>query len=396
VSVSWGDVVGQSAAVAALRAALAAAEVGHAWLFVGPEGVGSDALARNLAAALNCETIGPGAGSPDDGGAADEGCGQCGTCRRIASGSHLSSRTFEPVGAWHRVEDVRGTWIPEATRTLPEGRRRVLRVARADRMNEATQNAFLKMLEEPPLATIWVLDARDTALLLDTVVSRCRRVDLVPWRHEDLVTAAEHLGFEGGDADALAAAALGSPDRLRRLADEPGAHDRHLDVVGRLVAEGPGAVVAMSREIVAWGRERARQLENELAGRLDEAALAFGVDGPKGTWPPGVKKQIEDAIKREVRHEPVRCLHQFCDDLASWLRDLLVAGSATELVNRDRADQVAADVVALPRSAIVTGLAAVEECREAIDRNGQPQLHVERLLMSLALPIWAEARRHAA
>lgn len=388
MSVSWGDVVGQPAAVAALRAAVGADEVGHAWLFVGPEGVGSAELTTNLAGALNCErTVGT---------AADEGCGECPTCRRIASGSHLASRTFEPVGAWHRVTDVRGSWIPEATRTLPEGRRRVLRIAKADRMNEATQNAFLKMLEEPPQGTVWVLDARDTALLLDTVVSRCRRIDLVPWQHAALVSAAEALGYEDGDADVLAAAALGSPERLRRLADEPSARDRHLDVVSRLAAAGPGAVVPLAREIVAWGRERAKQVETNLAGRLDEAALAFGVDGPKGKWPPGVKKQIEGAIKREIRHEPVRCLHQFLDDLASWLRDLLVVGSATELVNRDRRDQLSAETALLGQPAIVAGLAAIEECREAIDRNGQPQLHVERLLMALALPIFVAARRQAA
>ena len=386
MSVAWDDVVGQHAAVRALRSALAAGEVAHAWLFVGPEGVGSDTLAACLAAALNCETN---VGS-------DEGCGTCPTCRRISSGSHLASRTFEPVGAWHRVEDVRGTWIPEATRTLQEGRRRVLRVARADRMNESTQNAFLKMLEEPPPATLWILDARGTSLLLDTIISRCRRVDLVGWRHEDLVAAAEGLGFEDGDADVLAAASLGSPERLRRLADEPGARERHLELVGRLVADGPGAVVPLAREVVGWGKQRAKQVEAALAGRMDEAAAAFGVDGPKGKWPPGVKKQLEDAIKREVRHEPVRCLHQFLDDLASWLRDLLVADSDTEPVNRDRTDQLAEDRVALPRPAVVAGLAAIEECREAIDRNGQPQLHVERLLMSLALPIYAEARRQAA
>lgn len=383
--VSWDRVVGQRAAVDAFRAALSAGEVGHAWLLVGPEGVGSAELARSLAAALNCEA------DP-----VDEGCGSCPTCLRIASGSHLSARTFEPVGAWHRVSDVRGSWIPEATRTLAEGRRRVLRIARADRMNEATQNAFLKMLEEPPDSTAWILDARDTALLLDTVVSRCRRVDLVPWRHADLVTLAEQLGFEDTDADVLAAAALGSPDRMRRLADEPSARDRHLDVVGRLATDGPGAVVPLAREIVGWGRERAKQLEARLSVRIDEAAEAFGVDGAGGKWPPGIKKEIEDSIKREVRHEPIVCLHQFLDDLASWLRDLLVAGSSTTPVNRDRPSQLDADLAVLPPDAVVAGLRAVEGCREAIDRNGQPQLHVERLLMSLALPIYVRARRTAA
>jgi hypothetical protein len=58
--------------------------------------------------------------------------------------------TFEPDGAAHRVEDVRGAWTEAAMRTTPEARRKVLRIVAADRMNVAAQNAFLKLLEEPP------------------------------------------------------------------------------------------------------------------------------------------------------------------------------------------------------------------------------------------------------
>ncbi|MBW3613772.1 MAG: hypothetical protein KY439_00465, partial [Actinobacteria bacterium] len=56
------------------------------------------------------------------------------------------------------VADVRERWLRSAYRSLTEGRSKVLRIADADRMNENAANAFLKGLEEPPPATVWVLE----------------------------------------------------------------------------------------------------------------------------------------------------------------------------------------------------------------------------------------------
>ena len=87
VNDAWDAVIGQPAAVTAIRRALASDEVAHAWLFVGPADVGQRELARALAMALNCT----------DAPAPDRGCGQCTTCTRIARGVHPSVEDLEPL-----------------------------------------------------------------------------------------------------------------------------------------------------------------------------------------------------------------------------------------------------------------------------------------------------------
>jgi DNA polymerase III subunit delta' len=84
---------------------------------------------------------------------------------------------FRPL----RVADVREGWLPAASRTAAEGGWKVLRVVDADRMNEAAANAFLKVLEEPPARTVWILDLADPDELPDTILSRCRAVRFVAW-----------------------------------------------------------------------------------------------------------------------------------------------------------------------------------------------------------------------
>jgi DNA polymerase III subunit delta' len=261
----WDEVLGQPAAVDALRAALRADEVGHAWLLAGPRAAGQAELVRALAMALNC----PDAAAPD------EPCGSCSTCERIARGVHPASDTFEPEGAFHVVDAVRGTWTPEATRSLTEGRRRVLRIVAADRMNEGAQNAFLKILEEPPASLVWVLDAEDESALLDTIVSRCRRLDLVPWRPEVLRELAGRIGIADDQQQALARVALGSPQRLRDLADPDVAEARwrHLAIVDRLATEGPGCVVPLAKELNRWARSRVEPLKEQHQVELEQAAL---------------------------------------------------------------------------------------------------------------------------
>src|SRR6056297_555689 len=197
---TWQAVRGQPAAVEVLRAAVAGDEVAHAWLLVGQPGVGQLELTRALTAALNCPAAVDGVA-----------CGRCATCERIARDRHPARMDLEPEGATHHVDAVRETWIPMASRTLSEGRRRVARVVAADRMNEAAQNAFLKILEEPPASVVWVLDAEDAGALLDTVVSRCRRLDLVPWGPAGLRARAAQLGLGEDRRDALVRASGGSP-----------------------------------------------------------------------------------------------------------------------------------------------------------------------------------------
>ncbi len=380
---AWERVIGQPAAVTVLRRAVQADTVAHAWLLVGPAGVGQVEVVHALAMAINCP-------APAD----DAGCGTCETCQRIGRGAHPAVADFEPDGAQHVVESVRGEWMAAATRTMTEGRRRVLRIARADRMNEAAQNAFLKILEEPPASVVWVLDVQDAAALLDTVVSRCRRLDLTPWGPEPMRELAARLQVDEDQREPLVRASLGSPERLRALADPQVAEARraHLTILGRLATQGPGVVVPLAKELTTWASSRVEATKEANRRELEDLEASFGVDGGRG-WPPGVKTRLTRRFERREREERRRALDLVLDDLAGWLRDLLVAGAGgpdEQLVNIDHVREVHRDTTLLSAAQVVACLEAVEACRDALDRNGNPDLQLERLLLALALPIYQQ------
>ncbi len=431
----WESVDGQDAAVLALRSAVQREEVAHAWLFVGPPDVGQQAAARALAAALNCPQA-----------TAGEGCGDCSTCHRVATGHHPAVSDFHPEGQWHLVSAVRDDWIPAATRSTLEGRVKVLRITAGDRMNEATQNAFLKVLEEPPASVVWVIEVANPGLLLDTVVSRCRRLDFGPLSFGTLAAAAQRYGLSGPRATTLARAAMGSRARLLELTDrdvdamveerraarealradleakasdgnktaikrlEKGlspsdneldeqrdqlsaerARADHLDILGRLLRDGPGIVTPLAASVDAWSKARAdvQKWRNEREFHELEDYFERPTD-----WPPGLRKRLEKRHHRLEREERTRALLTFLDELASYLRDLLAVGAGggeEAVVNLDRLDDLREQARAVPVAAVLDGLAAIGECREALEANGNPVLQLERLLMRIALPLYQPA-----
>jgi DNA polymerase III subunit delta' len=387
----WDRVVGQEAATTIVRAAVSREEVAHAWLLVGTPGVGQGELVAALAADLNCEQRG-------EGGAA---CGACSTCTRIAAGRHPACQTFEPEGAEHVVGSVREAWIPAATRSLVEGRVRVLRIVAADRMNEGAQNAFLKVLEEPPAPVVWVLDAEDPGMLLDTIVSRCRRLDLAPWGPAQLAARADQLGAPAERRDALVAAALGALERLEALIDDvlaaaeaaedpdaddaatTPARDRHVAMVGRLLDEGPGIAVGLARELDAWAKEQRKRRGARHREELDRLEESFG-----GEWPPGVKKRVEKRLERLERGERRRALTRALDDIATYLRDLVAVASGASPVNVDHEERIRRDAERLPPRVALVGLDAIREATEALEGQGQPELQLERMFLRLGVEIY--------
>jgi DNA polymerase III subunit delta' len=382
----WGrDAAEQPAAVQTLRHALRADELAHAWLVVGPPGVGQADLARSLSMALNCPAA----------EAADSACGVCPTCERIARDRDELLQIFEPEGAAYVVDTVRTDWVAAATRSLTSGRRRVLRIAAADRANIAAQNAFLKLLEEPPPSVVWVLEAEEESALLDTILSRCRRLAVVPWGVDALRRRARETGVPAQRIEALARASLGSPTRLADLADPDvaAARDRHLALVDDLATGGPGVVVPTAKSIVAWAKSRVGPLKERHADDLAALERDLGIEDGKG-WPPGMRNRVLKRQERLERFEQRRALDLALDDVASYLRDLLaVQAAATDevLVNLDHAPAIQRDARRLPAPDAVRALAAVARCREALDRNGNPELQLERLLMAIALPLYRVA-----
>src|SRR5690606_7205921 len=191
----------------------------HAWLIHGLAGVGKRRFALAAAASLLCE-------APIDGLA----CGNCPACAWVASGNHPDLRRIRPdaIAAAEgddpvaesteavsskaapskdiRVEQLRAlhNWFNTATH---RGGWRVAVLYPAESLNLISANALLKVLEEPPAHTVFLLTADAPDRILPTLVSRCRRLPLpipdpvqcLPWlKEQGLSDPSQWLAVAGG------------------------------------------------------------------------------------------------------------------------------------------------------------------------------------------------------
>jgi DNA polymerase III subunit delta' len=138
-------------------------------IFSGPAGAGKRETAVATAQALNCLSL-RGEGESRD------ACGTCAACTRIARGAHPDVIIVEPGdNGTIRIEQVRDV-IDRAGYRPFEGRRRVVIINEADAMAASPQNALLKVLEEPPPSSVFILVTARPDMLLPTVRSRCQHL----------------------------------------------------------------------------------------------------------------------------------------------------------------------------------------------------------------------------
>jgi len=160
---SFGQILGQESAVTILRNALLGGRLAHAYLFVGPEGVGKHLTALTLAKAMNCQ-------SPPE---AADSCEKCSSCLKVNSSNHADVILLGPEGDHIKIDQIRDLQRRLRYRPL-EGGRRACIMDSADRLNDAASNAFLKTLEEPPDGTHLILTTSRPHKLLATIHSRCQ------------------------------------------------------------------------------------------------------------------------------------------------------------------------------------------------------------------------------
>jgi len=255
----------------------------HAMVVEGARGIGKTTVMRWLTAALLCP-------SELD---ADGPCGVCRACTRVASDLHPDVHLVERARDEKDAEEndksfyvIKVDQVRQAQQALSlhavEGRARVLRIADADSMEEEAQNALLKTLEEPGVATFLLLEARRPEQLLPTVRSRVQRLRVRPLDDAALARGlSEKLPNQGPrlpDALSLAHGSLG----LAELACTERAVQVH-DLVRALLAGNKGLrPVAIARAVLE-GKRNLRQdmaaarmflwlLRSELRRRRDTLA----------------------------------------------------------------------------------------------------------------------------
>jgi DNA polymerase-3 subunit delta' len=366
---AWQSILDQERVVETLRRALQQERVAHAYLFHGPEGVGKRAVALELARALQCTEQ------------TTEACDECRACQKTRRMVHPDVHVLFPYpkgtdegdvaeriqrlgeNPYAAVDFVRRPSLSDPSETSNkqvmyhidrvqddllrpmsfrpgEGAYKVALVTDVEYMNETAANAFLKLLEEPPPQTVFLLTTNRPEQLLPTIVSRCQRLRFDPLLPESIETAL----VEREDVDADAAA------MLARMAD--GSYSHALDLA-------QNDALMTSRELVLdYFRAAYTQKVESLTSCIQEIA-------GQG------REQVKGVLRLMLR----------------WVRDLMLyrtMGDEASLVNVDQAEAVARFCRNLPDADLEAMVTLVEEALHLTERNVRVRLVLTSLAQALA------------
>jgi DNA polymerase-3 subunit gamma/tau len=292
---TFDDLVGQNHVSRTLKNAVAQNRLAHAYLFVGPRGVGKTSTARILAKSLNCingPTVTP--------------CGVCDNCREIAGGNSLD--VIEIDGASNNsVEDVRQ--LRENVRYAPaKGRYKIYLIDEVHMLSSAAFNALLKTLEEPPEHVKFIFATTEPQKVLATILSRCQRFDLhrIPAnliaQHLQFIANKEKITLQPAAAHAIARGAEGG------LRDAESMLDQLVAFCGEEIAES---------DVLNVFGFTSEQTVSDLTGRLLRGETPEAID---------LLHEQSEAGKDMMR---------LMADLIAYLRDLLVFKAKPDALNED-------------------------------------------------------------
>ncbi|PYL50972.1 MAG: DNA polymerase III subunit gamma/tau [Verrucomicrobia bacterium] len=319
---TFDDLVGQTHVSRTLKNAVAQNRLAHAYLFVGPRGVGKTSTARILAKSLNCikgPTITP--------------CGVCDNCREIAGGNSLD--VIEIDGASNNsVEDVRQ--LRENVRYAPaKGRYKIYLIDEVHMLSSAAFNALLKTLEEPPEHVKFIFATTEPQKVLATILSRCQRFDLhrIPAnliaQHLQFIATKEKITLQPAAAHAIARGAEGG------LRDAESMLDQLVAFCGEKITES---------DVLNVFGFTSEQTVSDLTGRI-------------------LRGETPEAI--DLLHEQCEAgkdMMRLMADLIAYLRDLLVFKAKPDALNEDVDSEVQQSLAAYAE------LISIDRLLELIDQ----------------------------
>ena len=288
---TFDQVIGQEHVTEPLKAALRANRVTHAYLFSGPRGCGKTTSARILARCLNCAQ-----------GPTDTPCGECESCRELATGGPGSLDVVEIDAASHGGVDDARDLRERATFAPVRDRYKIFIIDEAHMVTNQGFNALLKLVEEPPEHVKFVFATTEPERVIGTIRSRTHHYPfrLVPpdvlGPYLTSLCAEEHVGVGEGVLTLVMRAGGGS------VRDT-------LSVLDQLMAGAIDGQVTYQTAVA-------------LLGYTDSALLDESVDALAGGDGAAAFRVVERMV--ESGHDPRR----FVEDLLQRLRDLLIIAVA--------------------------------------------------------------------
>ncbi len=319
-------------ALRTLEAGLHGGRLHHAYLFAGPEHVGKTTLATQLAQAVNCTND-------------DPPCGACSACERIARGVHADVRTIQvdeqaTEGAWTLISiDAVRDVITSAHLKPYEGRTRVYIVQGADRLSTDAANALLKVLEEPPPDVLLILLTDNVDGVLPTIRSRCQMIELRPLP-------------------------IGRVTEVLRA--EHGVSEEQAPVLARLSRGCLGWAIEAAKDtsVLADVHQRLEKIVDAIEGGL-EARFAYA-----------------DELARRLQRERAAGRGELVL-WTRWLRDVLLIqqGQRDGISHLTWRGTLERHASALTSGEVVRWLRRLTASLDALDRNANPRLVLEALML---------------
>ncbi len=346
----FADVIGHDAVLDLLRRDLR--EPVHAYLFVGPVGVGKATVARRFAAALI-------------------GGGDAAVERRVVNGAHPDVVVVEPEGTASITVDQSRRIVGLSSLAPLEADRKVFLFEEAGLMNDEAANALLKTIEEPTPSTCFVLVTESEYDLPETVASRCRTIVFGRVGDEEIRASLDGEGLGERQVADLTRIAAGRPGLARALATRPEVAEFRatwLAVPGRL-GEHPGHAYILADQVHA----AAEPLIATIHDRQAEERERVEHEGGGG-------KALRDRHTRELKRATTALHVTGLETLAGFYRDAAAAQLGAPTRNPDIPVSELTQV--LPRTAVANA-ERVLEAIEAIEANQRPVLAFAALFADL-------------
>ena len=358
---TFDQVIGQEHVTEPLKAALRANRVTHAYLFSGPRGCGKTTSARILARCLNCAQ-----------GPTDTPCGQCESCRELATGGPGSLDVVEIDAASHGGVDDARDLRERATFAPVRDRYKIFIIDEAHMVTNQGFNALLKLVEEPPEHVKFVFATTEPERVIGTIRSRTHHYPfrLVPpdvlGPYLTTLCAEEHIGVGEGVLTLVMRAGGGS------VRDT-------LSVLDQLMAGAIDGQVTYQTAVA-------------LLGYTDSALLDESVDALAGGDGAAAFRVVERMV--ESGHDPRR----FVEDLLQRLRDLLIIAVAGDGARDVLADTPHDQFERMQRQAqnwgphgLSRAADLTDEALRAMTGATSPRLQLELLIGRILVPAPAAA-----